>query len=89
MDINNLPGSLVYGFFSVLLALAMFTFRDLYRRLRKIEDSREEIERKLIAIEIHTSTNNELLRNVAGEVKNISSNCLKHFQAIREAQDKN
>ena len=53
------------GFVSLLILIAFFTIKDMYRRLRKVEDSREDNDKKIIAIELTLSSNSKTLESMA------------------------
>lgn len=53
------------GLISVLTTISGFTFGDLYRRLRKVEVSRDDADKKIIAMEIQLSHCAENLKSMA------------------------
>lgn len=60
------------GFISLLMVMAIFTIKDLYRRLRRVEDFREETRERLIAIELTLTSQSNSLNSMAISLQKMS-----------------
>ncbi len=78
MSFEQIAYYLGAGFIGLLITMAVFSLKDLYRRLRKVEDSREESDKKIIAIELNINNNTKTLDSMAINLQTLTNRCLAH-----------